>query len=188
MTKEEIKVKWPRFFTTLKNASKDGSNTEYMTNSMIEVMDFDKIPNEYSRGKGWPGVPKSNDALYIDSSSWTFIEFKNGSVDKVDIYRKIYDSIIMLVELEVVPDFDFVRRNFRYILVCKKDRFTSPSRTEIYGYGERRAKSETVLFELDKLKGYLLSEVHTYSPEEFETIFVQPTQAMIASTQQRNDT
>lgn len=57
------------------------------------------IPGEYSKSVGLKGKPMSNDALYASADGqWYFIEFKNGSVDKSDIFRKIYDSIIMLVE------------------------------------------------------------------------------------------
>ena len=64
---------------TLKRASGDTTNNEYMCESGLRVINFDKIPDEYARGKGWTGVPKSNDALYIDmNGNWFFIEFKNG--------------------------------------------------------------------------------------------------------------
>lgn len=183
MTREEITEKWPVLghFATLKKTSKDDSNKAYMTQSSIEVIDFDKIPKEFSRGKGWKCVPKSSDALYIDSSSWTFIEFKNGDIEKSDVHRKIYDSIIMLLELKILPDFEYVRKNIRYILVCNKERFASQksqSLAAIQTHVQKLAKTETVLFELGKLEGYLLAEVHTYSPEEFQQNFVTPTEAL----------
>lgn len=37
---------------TLKKSSFDQSGNEYMCESSIKVVDFDKIPNEYCRGKG----------------------------------------------------------------------------------------------------------------------------------------
>ena len=178
MNREEIKKQWPILdhFTTLKRASFDKTNKQYMTESTIEVIDFDKIPNEYARGKHWPGVPKSNDALFIDHATWTFIEFKNGKVEKDDIYRKIYDSIIMMLELNIIPSIDFVRNSVNYILVCNNTRpapsYESEHRKMIHSHTKKLAKSEIVRFELDKLLGYLLAEVHTYSPEEFEVKFV----------------
>lgn len=189
MTREEIKARWPILdrFTTLKQASKDDSKKVFMTQSGIEVINFDKIPNEFARGKGWPTVPKSNDALYIDASSWTFIEFKNGDVDKADVHRKIYDSILMLLELGIFPDLDYVRNNVRYILVCNKERFIGQKPTgltEIQKHLQKLAKSEPILFELGKLKGYLLDEVHTYSLAEFEKNFVVPNEARIATEQE----
>lgn len=89
-----------RHTCTLKAASYDDSRNVSMCESRMKVINFDKIPKAYLRGKGWRHVPNSNDALYISpDKKWFFIEFKNGSIDRSDVYRKIYDSIIMLIEL-----------------------------------------------------------------------------------------
>lgn len=102
----------------MRKASLDNAHREYICESKIEVIDFDKIPNEYARGKGWIGVPCSNDALYVSAKGkWYFIEFKNGQINKDEIYRKLYDSLIMLIEWGIIPDFSFVRENMYYILV-----------------------------------------------------------------------
>lgn len=37
---------------TLKRASGDTTNNEYMCESGLKVINFDKIPDEYARGKG----------------------------------------------------------------------------------------------------------------------------------------
>ena len=50
----------------------DKTNHQTMCDSHIKVVEFDKIPDEYARGKGWRGVPKSNDALYIDTKDELF--------------------------------------------------------------------------------------------------------------------
>lgn len=67
---EEIINKLPKqlgkYICTLKKASMDTANNNSMCDSSIKVVNFDKLPNEYSRGRGWNGVPNSNDALYID--------------------------------------------------------------------------------------------------------------------------
>lgn len=66
----------------LKKASYDDANKQYMCESNITVIHFDKIPNEYTRGRGWSFGPRSNDALYIDKNRhWYFIEFKNGGIN-----------------------------------------------------------------------------------------------------------
>lgn len=163
---------------TLKKASKDNAKGAFMTESQIEVIDFDKMPNEFSRGKGWNSVPKSNDALYIsDKDEWTFIEFKNGEVHKDEIYRKLYDSILMLIQMEFVPSFQFVRDNVGYILVYNSEKYGKnekpKSLSEINDYTLRRAKTEKKLFDVKNFEGYLLKETHTYSAEEFEEKFVK---------------
>lgn len=164
---------------TLKKTSLDGTNKEYMCNSKMKVIHFDKIPNKYAKGKGWTGVPKSNDALYIDAQGkWYFVEFKNGRVHKSDIYRKIYDSLIMLIDCKIVPDFDFVRNNINYILVYNPEKCDkipeSPSRDKNYDYFFKLAKQEKKLFEVDKFEKYLFNETHTYTPDLFEKNFVHP--------------
>ncbi len=42
----------------LKKSSVDIQNHIPMCESMIKVIDFDKIPKDYSRGRGWPGGKK----------------------------------------------------------------------------------------------------------------------------------
>lgn len=162
---------------TLKKASLDDSNNINMCQSSIKVIHFDKIPSEYSRGKTWKYMPKSNDALYIGSDGfWYFIEFKNGGVDKSDVYRKLYDSLIMLVELEIIPDFDFARKFIKYILVYNSEKYPniqkSDSRDAAFSYLLRLAQSEVKLFDLKNFEGYLINEVHTYSKELFHERFI----------------
>lgn len=163
---------------TLKKTSVDNANKTPMCESRIKVVNFDKIPKEYSKGKGWNGFPKSNDALYIDvHKKWFFIEFKNGSIEKVDLYRKIYDSIIMLIEWKIIPNFDFVRENINYILVYNGEKHgkiqQSLGRNQNYKYFLNLAKQEERLFEIDKLENYLFKETHTYTKELFEENFVK---------------
>ncbi len=179
MTEDTIS-KLPKLFAnhivTLKRTSKDETNAAFMTESLIRVVHFDKIPQVYAKGKGWRAVPKSNDALYIDGNKWSFIEFKNGTIKRDDIYRKIYDSLIMLIELGEITGFQFSRENIDYILVYNSEKFPkcqeSESREKGFSYILNLAKKEEKLFELDLLEGYLLHEVHTYTKEVFQERFV----------------
>lgn len=179
---EDIKNKLPeilqKYICSIKKVSVDNSRNKPMTDSWLEVVNFDKIPSEYSRGKGWKCVPCSNDALYIAvDSEWYFIEFKNGSIDKADIYRKIYDSLIMMIELGVIPNIQFVRNNVNYILVYNSDKYLkvqeSKSRNENYIYILNLAKSERRLFDVDKFEGYLFKGTHTYDEDEFRRLFIE---------------
>ena len=163
---------------TLKRASIDKTNKIPMCESSIQVVNFDQIPKEYSKGRGWNGVPKSNDALYIDIyKKWFFIEFKNGSIQKDDVYRKIYDSIIMLVEWGIIPSFDFVRKNINYILVYNENKQgkiqQSQARNQNYKYFMTLARQEERLFDIDKLEDYLFRETHTYTQKLFEENFIE---------------
>lgn len=161
---------------TLKRASKDDDGGCFMCESILQVIFFDKIPKEYCRRLHCRVLPKSNDALYISQGdNWYFIEFKNGTVEKADVYRKIYDSIIMLIELKIIPDFKFVREHIHYILVYNPEKYSDmPARDKIHSYMYERAESERKLFGIEKLKTFLLKETHTYTPGLFEENFVIP--------------
>ncbi|MBO5153820.1 MAG: hypothetical protein J6C00_05615 [Eubacterium sp.] len=163
----------------LERASRDTTNAEPMCTSKIEVVNFDRIPRVYARGRGWRSIPKSNDALYIDiQQKWHFIEFKNGEVKKGDIYRKLYDSLIMLIEWGVIPDFDFSRENIDYILVYNADRYgkdqKAPAREQTYSYIMGLAEQEERLFDIDDFEKYLFRKTHTYTKAQFEERFVRP--------------
>lgn len=168
-----------KFICSMKKASIDDVHAEPMSMSDITVVNFDKIPREYSRGRSWKGVPKSNDALYVDiHKKWYFIEFKNGEVKKGEIYRKLYDSIIMLLEWGIIPGFDFIRNNVTYILVYNSKRYhrvqPSPAREETYKHFMMLADEEEQLFDIDKFEDYLFERTHTYTKEQFERFFVLP--------------
>lgn len=163
----------------LRKASTDKSNGIAMSGSALKVVDFDKIPKEYAGERGLKNLPKSNDALYIDIyGDWYFVEFKNGSVNKDDIYRKLYDSLIMLMEWKVIPDFNFIRKKIHYTLVYNGEKYgkvqASPAREQNFAYFMRLAEQEEKLFDIDKFEGYLLKEAHTYTKELFESKFVRP--------------
>lgn len=180
---EEVINKLPELFKdklcTLKKASWDKSKKVSMCDSRIKVINFDNISKVYSKTKGLPSIPTSNDALYIDrNDKWYFIEFKNGSVDKSNIYRKLYDSLIILIELEIIPNIDFVRKNVHYILVYNSEKADvipkSEGREENYKFFQRLSKSEVRLFDIDKFEKYLFEATHTYTKEEFLEKFVYP--------------
>lgn len=182
MTEEVINnlpVELKNYICTLTKSSTDTTNKKPMCESDLKVINFDKIPNEYARGKGWSGVPKSNDALYIDiQGKWFFIEFKNGTIQKDEIYRKLYDSLIMLVEWGIIPNFDFIRENVNYILVYNEGKYgkiqQAPARNQNFDYFMSLAEQEERLFDIDKFEKYLFNETHTYTQSLFEDNFVRP--------------
>lgn len=162
--------------STLKKTSIDGKKN--MTESLVKVVNYDKIPNEFARGKGGKGIPTSVDALYVDETGkWIFIEFKNGSIAKADIFRKIYDSILIGLQMGFLTDMDFVRSKVEYILVYNSEKYgemqNAPARDTNYNYIFNRAQAEQKLFDVDKLEGHLLKETHTFTKEMFEEKFVK---------------
>lgn len=101
----------------------------------------------------------------------------NGTIHKDEVYRKLYDSLIMLVEWNIIPDFDFIRKNIKYILVYNGEKYgkiqEAPSREQNYSYFLKLAQQEERLFGIDKFEGYLFNETHTYTQVLFENNFIK---------------
>lgn len=177
--RERMEARLKDFICTLKKASKDTSNGQFMCESQLPVMNFDKMSEIYKQERRGPTCPKTNDALYITKNGeWYFIEFKNGRVKTADIHDKIYDSVIMLVDLKIIPDFEFARQNFHYILVYNDEKnqglSKSQSRDEFRDYMERRAQEEIRYWDVDLFERYLYKSTHTYTKEKFYDLFVLP--------------
>jgi len=76
--------------TSFKEASKDTESKEsvYMTNSEIQVINFDKVKESYIKGMSLSKAPCSNDALYIGKDNkFYFVEFKNGVMNKNKVFN-----------------------------------------------------------------------------------------------------
>ena len=172
---EEI---YQRHRSTLKKTSRDKMHMESMIDDVsVPVYNYDGVVKEYSTREHIP-KPCSNDALYIDDSRITFIEFKNGSVKEEQLMKKVYDSVLVLfdsdMELEWCrPDFigniSFSRRNIDFILVWENP--DADPKNE-----EKRKISNHItrkgMFKLDRLKHYIYRDIQVMSKREFQRDFV----------------
>ncbi len=172
--------------STMKKASKDDTNDEYMTECDKQVVNFDRVVKNYCGDASVSSVD-SNDVLIVsdDNQTATFIEFKNGYVDKKTQYKllkKIYDSILIFTDI-TNESISSTKQFLNYILVYngeknpdesnpKTEYRESKSRDEIdktiLGYG----KETHIKYGLEFLKGYCFKEVNTYTKSEFEELFV----------------
>ena len=105
--------------TTIKKASKDSSNNEYMSESLKQVVNCDQIKGKiFSKFNG--NALNSVDALAQGQNGKIyFIEFKNGQLsDKTatQLDRKAFDSISLLCFV-TGRDFKTVRDDVIFVLV-----------------------------------------------------------------------
>ena len=102
--------------STFKETSydKDGKIPRYMTDSEIQVENFDKVKGNYIKGMNLSNTPCSNDALYLgEDKKFYFVEFKNGVMINPVVYNlhyKIYDSLLMFNDI-VNENISFCRQN-----------------------------------------------------------------------------
>lgn len=181
--------------SSLKETSKDSDspNPECMTNSEIEVINFDKVKESYIKDMKLSYTPCSNDALYIDKNGELyFIEFKNGIIKPhiiFNVYNKIYDSLLIFNDI-VGKNISFCREHVNFILVynegknssedydnknsskdCKiKNQDSSKARIGKYFYS--KAKKKYIRFGLERFEKLYFHEVFTYTEQEFEDSFL----------------
>lgn len=174
--------------TTLKETSvdKDGDCCEYMTESLLEVVNFDNVKNDYIRNMKLSVVPCSNDALYKgEAENYTFIEFKNGKMSKQKIFNvfyKIYDSLLIFNDI-IKENISYCREHVNFILVYNEQKNVvvkeddrgiqeSPSKIAIGKYFiEQKANKKFIRFNLERFEKRYFNEVYTYTEKEFEEKF-----------------
>lgn len=181
--REKIKSFLAGHECTMEAASFDDCNQVHLCASKLLVLRYDDMPEIYQRQTGCPMRPSSNDALYISKDGkWYFIEFKNGKPKKAEIHDKIYDSVIMMIELGLIPGFDFSRQHIHYILVFdevkNKNLQSSPSLDEMNQYFGCLAKDKLLIMGVGRFENYLLKDVQTYSRQQFQEYFLDPMERM----------
>ena len=158
------------------------------------VINFDKVKIDFCRSYGKPpkNVFSSADTLIYSEvkRKFIFVEFKNGSTKGVN--KKLKDSLIIFANI-AQEDLDYCRKNFEYIVVYnydknkdnitqkKKEKENKQGVDEHYKEGianklyefrnDKNDKNdkgdELILFGLDLMKDICVSNVHTYTVDEF---------------------
>lgn len=171
--------------TTLKETSKDDRDREsvqYMTDSSIEVVDFDKVKRHYANQLHLSEeCAASADALAKIDDKLLMIEFKNGKVNNRNVKDKVRDSLLFFCDI-TGKNISYTRENLDFIVVYNQQKNPlpnqlkkqtsemiqdSPSREAIGKYFLKKGNEEFILFDLERYKRLYFREVHTYSTEEF---------------------
>ena len=171
--------------SSLKEISKDDSdksNIQYMTKSLLEVINFDEVKKKYINSLGLSEDNASSvDGILEIGDRVDFIEFKNGKMknEKRNVKDKIRDSLLMFCDITEKQICD-TREQVEFILVYNQEKNPvhgrvvseeiqeSYSRIEIAKYFSKKAKKEFIRFDLEKFKKLYFRDVHTYSEEEFK--------------------
>jgi hypothetical protein len=159
----------------------------YMTDSMIDVVNFDLVKNEYVKDMSLSELPESNDAFYVDDTEeMCFIEFKGGRLNKEKIYGirlKIFDSLLILKDI-ININISHTRTNLNYILVYNENKNplssdednviqVSKSRVAIGDYLMKKGRLKLIRFNLERFEKLYFKNVFTITEEEFNSRFVK---------------
>ena len=129
--------------TTISIASYSTSNNEYMTNSDDIVINGDILKDIYNSKYNFNNRPKSADAIYkFENGNIYIIEFKNGKInnkEKLDIFKKAYDTFLILLDIGLIKNLDYSRNYAAYIVVYNKLKNDEPNKDNIYKYFTKNA-------------------------------------------------
>lgn len=182
---------------TLGDTSLDDTHSVRMVESEFAVSNFDGVagalcagaPYNMARKRGEKRlVPCSPDALVISEKEWHLIEFKNGRVDETQVIRKMYDSILLAVDLNIVANRSYFNKFVSFILVYNPDRLDESqkrrrdkARNRQVGQGSKentalirtqaylkeRAEQDFDPFGITKLERYLFHRVIVQTQRRF---------------------
>lgn len=172
--------------STFQETSKDtdGEVPSCMTDSHVNVINFDKVKECYIKGMELSKIPCSNDVLYINRSGhFYFVEFKNGEMKKekiFNVYNKIYDSLLIFNDI-IGENISFCRNHVTFILVYNESKNPDGnnhvknedcSKAEIAKHFFKKAKKKYVRFDLERFHKIYFHEVFTYTEKEFADLFL----------------
>lgn len=185
MSRIELGDGYSKCKASLKKTSLDENGNAakcYMTDSDLEVYDFDKVKERYVRSLGLAQMPKSVDALTSSvSGEFCLIEFKNGKLDKdkgEEVRRKAYDSLFILCDLLGIGPVQ-LRQKAVFVLVynTEKNSFgggsaesgTVNSLLRIKSTIGNKANKPFIPRTLSGLVGFCLKDFHLVAQDEFDT-------------------
>lgn len=153
---------------SLKELSEDTANSEYMTESTMEAIDFDTVKESYTRKLKLPMTNAfSVDAILCKDNKIIFIEFKNGFMEKAtiqNVHDKVRDSLLIL---NAITDINVctTQKEAEFILVYNERK--NNSKKNITNSIMKKAKKEMILFGLHRFETLYFKDVHTYTKQEF---------------------
>ncbi|KAB8288551.1 hypothetical protein DSM100688_0553 [Bifidobacterium ramosum] len=182
--------------STLAQTSYDTHHQVGMVVSDHDAVNFDKIAEITCRAASYnahvkqPRVPRSPDALIVDDQrrEWYFIEFKNGRVTEMEVSQKMYDAILLSLDVHIVPDRSFFNKFATFILVYNPERLNDrqiarynahfggeykprpcdqTGRIQTQAYFKDLAEEDFDPFGIAKLKGYLFRDVVVQTQRRF---------------------
>lgn len=145
--------------------------------SALDAVSFDRVKEDWYNARFFHQV-RSADALYKHGERYYLIEFKTGKPENMDLHRKLYDSVIGLMENGVLALAD-CRTKLQYVIVslhykpcdCHAemlDHFEAAD-TEPWDYEVTKAALDSWdNNDIKKLTGFLVEKIYKLCPSDFE--------------------
>ena len=154
---------------TMMETSYDDANDEYLSKDKRTVVDFDDVKTQYTADLGVSNeFAKSVDALFRTNDGYIrLVEFKNGDFVSSEIVKKVYDSLLIYLDItgQTITD---LRENGFFTLVISEDKYGSLSAQDKRAMAlANSGKQDFTMYGLGKMRGYLVKRVSCMSAERF---------------------
>lgn len=163
--------------TSLSKVKKSDSEeyiTTYMTDAENKVINADKLIKKYNSKYKFSIKVSSVDAIYkFTNGDIYLIEFKSGSVNKEDVYKKAYDTYIALLELKLIKNINDSKRRAVYIMVYKEEYFDYNSKIK-NSLKEKidKIRKNKDYYKIGYFEGYLFKESFACTKDDFNKYIV----------------
>ncbi len=157
-----------KYLDLLKNISYNKKAKEFLTESTLLAVDFDRYTEDMYRGQN---TPSSVDALYSAAVYNYLIEFKGGKAANIKekaLRKKNRDSITTLIDKAGESE-ENIKTKYIYVLVFTPE--NDPERGIGASLGSL-ADERFFAFGLDAFIGNTFLDVHTISAESFNNDFI----------------
>lgn len=169
---ERFGVNMKLSLSTYTEVSKDTAQGCSMVTSSCPVINFDDVAGQHVKARGYQAKFSSNDALYLegeDKKPW-FIEFKNGRIEFAELRQKVTESLLIAMDIGVLRDLNDAQQRAEYILVYNPDN-NQRKRNSLLQHA-MHPSSRPYLHPKVQRFTWLFKEVHSYTPDEFRTHFL----------------
>lgn len=169
---EQYGVDMKSSLSTYSDVSRDTAQGCSMVTSNYPVINFDDVVGQHVKTRGYQTKFSSNDALYLEGENkkpW-FIEFKNGRIDAAELRQKAAESLLIAMDIGVLRDLNDAQQRAGYILVYNPEKNQRKHNSLIQH--AMHPSFEPYLLAKVKNLAWLFKEVHSYTPDEFRTHFL----------------
>lgn len=164
-----------QYISSLKDTSYNKSAKTFLTNSDLQVINFDKVKDNFVSDKKISS-PSSVDALYYNNGILYFIEFKDAECKEHILHKKIYDSIIILSSKLNISVNEIVKNSIYIVVFSSEKNKDIKSKTyietpnayyDITNAFIKNYNQYTIFFKLEQFKNYLFKDAYTISEKTF---------------------
>lgn len=154
---------------SLKNCSMDTKNDEFMTESELQVVNFDKVKSLYIADLGLQDSKAHSVDAFVKgkNGSFYFIEFKNGDISgiKNEIHLKIRDSLLLICDI-CKKEISDTRKDITFVFVYNEEKANFSRQDKIAIAKANSSGHVCSWWDLDKIQDVFVKNVLIYDREQ----------------------